>query len=163
LHQQENQENLTAVNGSSARSQHHRAEESEAMIPAAESSKKNSHVMSVEKFERFFRIADGLDIDKQDLKRHSDLINQKVTTSWFAQDTAKANGRAIIEPVDLPITKGLEECIQEFENIDEQIELRPILDHSPRVRRWRDTMLERAGQHSRFDPSSPSQSNAIDD
>jgi Domain of unknown function (DUF1931) len=98
------------------------------MIPAAESSKKNSHVMSVEKFERFFQIADGLDIDKQDLKRHSDLINQKVTTSWFAQDTAKANGRAIIEPVDLPITKGLEECIQEFENIDEQIELRPILD-----------------------------------
>jgi hypothetical protein len=66
LHQQENQENLTAVNGSSAHSRHHRAEESEAMIAAAESSKKNtSHVMSVAKFERFFRIAAGLNVDKQ--------------------------------------------------------------------------------------------------
>jgi hypothetical protein len=79
LHQQENQENLTAVNGSSAHSRHHRAEESEAMIAAAESSKKNtSHVMSVAKFERFFRIAAGLNVDKQDLKRYSDFINQKV-------------------------------------------------------------------------------------
>jgi Domain of unknown function (DUF1931) len=130
LHQQENQENLTAVNGSSAHSRHHRAEESEAMIAAAESSKKNtSHVMSVAKFERFFRIAAGLDVDKQDLKRYSDFINQKIYDLLVrAEATAKANGRAIIEPVDLPITKGLEECIQEFENIDEQIELRPILD-----------------------------------
>jgi hypothetical protein len=130
LHQQENQENLTAVNGSSAHSRHHRAEESEAMIAAAESSKKNtSHVMSVAKFERFFRIAAGLDVDKQDLKRYSDFINQKVYDLLVrAEATAKANGRAIIEPVDLPITKGLEKCIQEFENIDEQIELRPILD-----------------------------------
>ena len=100
------------------------------MIAAAESSKKNtSHVMSVAKFERFFRIAAGLDVDKQDLKRYSDFINQKVYDLLVrAEATAKANGRAIIEPVDLPITKGLEECIQEFENIDEQIELRPILD-----------------------------------
>ena len=88
-----------------------------------------SHVMSVAKFERFFRIAAGLDVDKQDLKRYSDFINQKVYDLLVrAEATAKANGRAIIEPVDLPITKGLEECIQEFENIDEQIELRPILD-----------------------------------
>jgi hypothetical protein len=79
LHQQENQENLTAVNGSSAHSRHYRAEESEAMIAAAESSKKNtSHVMSVAKFEPFFRIAAGLNVDKQDLKRYSDFINQKV-------------------------------------------------------------------------------------
>jgi hypothetical protein len=69
LHQQENQENLTAVNGSSAHSRHHRAEESEAMIAAAESSKKNiSHVMSVAKFERLFRIAAGLNVDKQEAK-----------------------------------------------------------------------------------------------
>jgi hypothetical protein len=64
----------------------------------------------VEKFERFFRIAAGLDIDKQDLKRYSDFINQKVYDLLVrAEATAKANGRAIIEPVDLPITKGLEE------------------------------------------------------
>ena len=55
------------------------------MIAAAESSKKNtSHVMSVEKFERFFRIAAALDIDKQDLKRYSISSIRRFTTSWFA-------------------------------------------------------------------------------
>ena len=41
---------------------------------------------------------------------------------------ARTNGRVIIEPFDLPITKGLQESICEFKNIDEQVELRPILD-----------------------------------
>jgi hypothetical protein len=45
------------------------------------------------------------------------------------QAAAKANGRVIIEPFDPPITKGLQESIHEFRNIDEQIELKPILDH----------------------------------
>jgi uncharacterized protein DUF1931 len=88
-----------------------------------------SHVMSVAKFERFFRIAAGLDVDKQDLKHYSDFINRKLYDLLVrAEAAAKANGRNIIEPFDLPITKGLQESIHEFENIDEQIELRPILD-----------------------------------
>ena len=49
------------------------------MIAAVQSKKKpTSHVMSVAKFERFFRIAAGLDVDKEDLKRYSDCINQKI-------------------------------------------------------------------------------------
>ena len=36
-----------------------------------------SQVMGVAKFERFFRTAAGLDVDKQDLKRYSDFINRK--------------------------------------------------------------------------------------
>jgi hypothetical protein len=88
-----------------------------------------THVMSVAKFERFFRIAAGLDVDRQDLKCYSDFINQKVDDLLLrAEATAKANGRLIIEPFDLPITKGLQESIHEFKKIDEQIELQPILD-----------------------------------
>jgi len=84
----------------------------------------------VAKFERFFRITAGLDVDKQDLKRYSDFINRKVYDLLVqAEAVAKANGRVIIEPFDLPITRGLQQSIHEFENIDEQIELRPILDH----------------------------------
>jgi hypothetical protein len=80
-------------------------------------------------FERFFRIAAGLDVDKQDLKRYSDFINQKVYDLLLrAEAAAKANGRVIIEPFDLPITKGLQESIHEFRKIDEKIELQPILD-----------------------------------
>ena len=38
-------------------------------------------------------------------------------------------GRDVIEPHDLPITKGLQESIQEFGALDEDIELKGILDH----------------------------------
>jgi hypothetical protein len=100
------------------------------MIAAVQSTKRpSSHVMSVAKFERFFRIAAGLDVDKQDLKRYSDFINHKVYDLLVrAEAIAKANGRVIIEPFDLPITKGLQQSIHEFEDIDEQIELQPILE-----------------------------------
>ena len=88
-----------------------------------------SHVMSVAKFERFFRIAAGLDVDKQDLKRCSDFINHKIYDLLIqAEAAARANGRVSIEPFDLPTTKGLQESIHQFRKIDEQIELRPILD-----------------------------------
>ena len=99
------------------------------MIAAMQSNKRpSSHVMSVAKFERFFRIAAGLDVDKQDLKRYSDFINHKIYDLLVqAEAAARANGRVIIEPFDLPITKGLQESIHEFRKIDEQIELQPIL------------------------------------
>ena len=83
------------------------------MIAAVQSNKSpTTHVMSVAKFERFFRITAGLDVDKQDLNRYSDFINRKVYDLLLrAEDTAKANGRVFIEPFDLPITKGLQESI----------------------------------------------------
>jgi Domain of unknown function (DUF1931) len=50
------------------------------MIAAAQSRDRlHSHVMSVAKFERFFRVTAGLDVDKQDLKRYSDFV-RKFTT-----------------------------------------------------------------------------------
>jgi hypothetical protein len=88
-----------------------------------------THVMGVARYERFFRLAAGLDVDKQDLKRYSDFINHKIYDLLLRSvAAAKANGRDIIEPFDLPITKGLQECIHAFREIDEEIELQPILD-----------------------------------
>jgi hypothetical protein len=87
-------------------------------------------VMSVAKFERFFRVAAGLDIDKNDLKRYSDFVNHKTYDLLLrGQAAAKANGRDIIEPFDLPVTKGLQECMHTFRGIDAEIELKPILDY----------------------------------
>lgn len=89
-----------------------------------------SRVMSVAKFERFFRVVAGLDVDKQDLKRYSDFVNQKIYDLLICgEETARANRHAAILPFDLPITKGLRESIREFKQIDETIELAPILDH----------------------------------
>jgi hypothetical protein len=86
-------------------------------------------IMAIAKFERLFRLAAGLDVDKSDLKRYGDFVNDKIYDLLLrAQAAAKANGRDVIEPHDLPITKGLQERIHEFRRIDEQIELRPILD-----------------------------------
>jgi len=85
--------------------------------------------MAIAKFERLFRLAAGLDVDKSDLKRYGDFVNDKIYDLLLrAQAAAKANGRDVIEPHDLPITKGLQERIHEFRRIDEQIELQPILD-----------------------------------
>jgi hypothetical protein len=89
-----------------------------------------THVMSVAKFERFFRAASGLNVDKQDLKRFSEFVNYKVYDFLACGvGVARANGRNIIAPFDLPITKGLQDCIYAFKAIDETIELEPILDH----------------------------------
>jgi hypothetical protein len=89
-----------------------------------------THVMSVARFERFFRTAAGLNVDKQDLKRFSEFVNHKVYDLLVCGvGIARANGRNTIAPFDLPITKGLQECIHAFKAIDETIELEPILDH----------------------------------
>jgi hypothetical protein len=89
-----------------------------------------THVMGVARFERFFRAAAGLDVDKEDLKRYSDFVNHKVYDLLIRGEvTAKVNGRDLIEPIDLPITKGLQENIHLFKELDENIELKPILDH----------------------------------
>ncbi|MGE5779710.1 MAG: DUF1931 family protein [Hyphomicrobiales bacterium] len=86
-------------------------------------------VFGIAKFERFFRASAGLDVDKEDLERYRDFINQKVYDLLLrGQAAAKANGRDIIEAFDLPVTRGLQECIHAFRAIDQTIELKPILD-----------------------------------
>jgi hypothetical protein len=86
-------------------------------------------VSSASKFERFFREAASLDVDKDDLKRYSDFINRKLYELLVvAQATAAANRRDIMEPFDLPITKGLQQSIEEFERLDTQIDLKTILE-----------------------------------
>jgi len=88
------------------------------------------YVVSVPRFERFFRAAAGLDVDKNDLKRYSDFVNRKIYDLLLrGEAAAKANGRDVIAPFDLPITKGLQESIHEFRKLNEEVELQPILDH----------------------------------
>jgi hypothetical protein len=85
--------------------------------------------MGVSHFERFFRTAASLDVDKDDLRRYTDFVNRKVhDLLLIGQATAKANARDVIEPWDLPVTKGLQERVHEFERMDEEVELRPILE-----------------------------------
>lgn len=86
-------------------------------------------VMGVSKFERFFRAAASLDMDRNDLKRYGDFVDAKLYDLLVVgQASAKANGRDTVEPWDLPITKGLQESIHRFRRLDEEVELKPILE-----------------------------------
>ena len=85
-------------------------------------------VMGIPKFERFFRAAAGIDVDKDDLKRFDGFVFQQVYDLLIrAQANARANLRDVIEPWDVPITAGLQERIHEFEKLDHEIELKPFL------------------------------------
>ena len=86
-------------------------------------------VMGFTKFERFFRAAGGVTVDRNDVKRYLDFVNDAIyDLLLMGQATAKANVRDIIEPWDLPVTKGLQESTHAFERIEEEIELEPILE-----------------------------------
>src|SRR4029453_9337874 len=86
-------------------------------------------VFGVARSERFFRLAAELDVDKDDLKRFSDFVENKLyDLLLMGQVTASANLRDLVEPYDLPITKGFQENIHKFRRMDDDIELKPILD-----------------------------------
>ena len=85
--------------------------------------------IGVSNFERFFRAAASLDVDKDDLRRYEDFVNRKVRDLLLiGRAAARANGRDVIEPWDLPITKGLQETIRDFRGMDEAAEVRPMLE-----------------------------------
>jgi uncharacterized protein DUF1931 len=84
---------------------------------------------AVARFQRLFRAAAGVDVDKNDLKRYDDFIDRKIyDLLLIGQAHAKANARDVIQSSDLPVTKGLQESIHAFRRLDEEIELSPILE-----------------------------------
>jgi hypothetical protein len=86
-------------------------------------------VMGIPRFERFFRAVAELDVDKDDLKRFNGFVFEQTYDMLIrAGANAKANLRDTIEPWDLPIPKGLQERIHEFEKLDHEIEVEPFLE-----------------------------------
>ena len=82
---------------------------------------------------RFFRAAGDVDVDKDDVKRYWDFVDEKVDDIAIAgRDSARWNGRDVIAPQDLPITRGLQEQMREFSRLDEADELRRLLRESLR-------------------------------
>ena len=87
-------------------------------------------VMGFTKFERFFRAVGGVDVDRDDIKRYLDFVNDALyDLLLIGQATAKANVRDVILPWDLPVTKGLQESVHAFERLEEEIELRGMGTH----------------------------------
>jgi Domain of unknown function (DUF1931) len=63
--------------------------------------------MGFTKFERFFRTAGEVSVDRDDVRGYLDFVNDAIYDMLLlAQATAKANVRDVILPWDLPITAG---------------------------------------------------------
>jgi hypothetical protein len=78
--------------------------------------------------QRFFREAGGVDIDKSDVDRYRAFVDEEVDGIAVAgRDAARWNGRDVIAPQDLPITKGLQERIREFGKMESAGEMREWL------------------------------------
>jgi hypothetical protein len=86
-------------------------------------------VMGFTKFERFFREAAEVHVDRSDVERYLVFVNGAIYDILvLAQATAKANGRDVILPWDLPITAGVQERMHRFTKLDADIELESILE-----------------------------------
>jgi histone H3/H4 len=86
-------------------------------------------VIGVAVFERLFREAGDLDVDKSDQKRYQDFVREKIADLLtIAQAHARADGRDLVEARDLPITKGLQETIHAFRRIGVSSEAQALLN-----------------------------------
>ena len=78
----------------------------------------------------FLHRSAGLDIDKSDTERLTELISRKLNDLLvIGVRNASYNNRDIIMEPDLPLTKGVLEHIKDFRRYEESIDLKPILDH----------------------------------
>ena len=85
--------------------------------------------MSIPKFARLFRETASFDVDKEDLRHYEEFIAYKThDLLLLGQAHGKANGRDVIEPSDPPVTKGLQENMRAFRDINEDIDVEGILD-----------------------------------
>jgi hypothetical protein len=90
-------------------------------------------VSAVPKLERFFRSVANVSVDKDDLLRAEDFLYEKLYAMLLiGQAHAKANLREVLEPWDLPITRGLQDRIHDYRTLGAEVDLDPILEHLAR-------------------------------
>jgi hypothetical protein len=87
-------------------------------------------IMGYTRMKAFLRRSAGIDIDKSDMDRLSELIGQKLNDLLvIGVRNASYNNRDVVMEPDLPLTKGILEHLQTFRRYEEEIDLQPILAH----------------------------------
>ncbi len=83
---------------------------------------------TIHRLEKLFRRAGDLDLDKSDVGRLENFVRHKVEDLIVrGEANAKANDRDVIQPWDLPITKGLQETIHRFRLLNADLRLTDYL------------------------------------
>src|SRR6185369_10203701 len=86
------------------------------------------HPSGIPVFERFFRSVASIKIDKNDVRRFREFVDEQIDDIAIAgRNSAKWNGRDVIVAQDLPITKGIQERMREFDKLEEAEEIRELL------------------------------------
>jgi hypothetical protein len=86
-------------------------------------------VSAVPKLDRFFRRAANVSIDKDDLLRSEEFLYEKLYAMLLiGQARAKADNREVLEPWDLPVTRGLQDRVHDYRMLGAEVELDPILE-----------------------------------
>ena len=87
-----------------------------------------THPSGIPVFERFFRSVAGIKIDKNDVRRLREFIDEQIDGIAIAgRNSARWNGRDVVVAQDLPITKGIQERMREFDKLEEADEIRQLL------------------------------------
>ncbi|WP_458319319.1 DUF1931 family protein [Mycolicibacterium brisbanense] len=92
-----------------------------------------THPSGIPVFERFFRSVASINIDKNDVRRFREFVDDQIDDVAIAgRNSAKWNGRDVIVAQDLPITKGLQERMREFDKLEEAEDIRELLRQAVR-------------------------------
>jgi len=87
-----------------------------------------THPSGITAFERFFRSVASITIHKNDVRRFREFIDEQIDDIAIAgRNSAKWNGRDVVVAQDLPITKGVQERMREFDKLEEADEIRELL------------------------------------
>jgi hypothetical protein len=87
-----------------------------------------THPSGIPVFERFFRSVASIKIDTNDIRRFREFVDEQIDDIAIAgRNSAKWNGRDVIAAQDLPITKGIQERMREFDKLEEAEEIRELL------------------------------------
>jgi hypothetical protein len=87
-----------------------------------------THPSGIPVFQRFFRSVTGIKIDKNDVRRFREFIDEEIDDIAISgRNSATWNGRDVVVAQDLPITKGVQERMREFDKLEEAQEIRELL------------------------------------
>ena len=93
-----------------------------------------THPSGIATFERFFRSVASIKIAKNDVRRFRAFVDEQIDDIAIAgRNSAKWNGRDVVVAQDLPITKGVQERMREFDKQEEAEEIRELLRQAVRL------------------------------
>jgi hypothetical protein len=93
-----------------------------------------ARVVGFKKLEAVFRKAAGIDLDKSKADEIIDIVEKKFHDMLLvAVEKAGYNGRDVIMEPDMPVTRGFEESLRQFKELEEEVVLEDVLAYLEKI------------------------------